>query len=1160
MALPQDHLARSSALDPRRSFAVTAPAGSGKTELLTQRVLKLLGSCERPEEILCITFTRKAAGEMQARIIAALQLAQDTEPPLEAHQQQTWQLARAALAQDQILQWDLLSSPNRLKIMTIDGLCANLTKHLPVAANFGAQPQIVETYDDCYQVAIQNTLDLLESTSHYADDISILLRHLDNDLNRVALFLKSLVLRRDQWIEYVFASRDAKQALEHAIQSLIVEELQSLHAALYPLSAELIKLVGYAAENLQREASDSIILEALHLTALPNCTAEHLNQWLAILEILITKDKDAGWRQKIDKRQGFPAGSKKDEKAIAAEYKQLHAEVIDQLSRNEQLLQQMQIVRRLPPPHYLPQQWQLLNALTRLLPVLIAQLTLTFRERGCADYTAITSGALQALGDSEAPTDIALALDYRIRHILVDEFQDTSTPQLRLLEKLTAGWENNDGRTLFIVGDGMQSCYGFRDANVGIFLDAQDHGIGAVQLENLELTVNFRSQSGIIDWVNATFQQAFPAQRDVTRGAVSYSPSIAFNPAIPGKAVESFAFLDQADRQAEAKKVVALVLQSQAEAAEDSIAILVRSRPQLSEILPALTAAGLTWQATDIDPLAARMVITDLLSLTKAFLNPADRISWLAILRAPWCGLDQQDLWLVANWGAYNEEDGADATIPIRSRRLNNVIWEQLRQYKAMIGLSTAGVNALQRLVNVLEPAWQQRLRKSLRQTIEGIWFALGGPAAVADPNDLIDVPTFFNTLERFDQAGELENVAMLEQAIGKLYAAPRPDGNPKLQVMTIHKSKGLEFDTVIMPSLDKTTAANDKQLLIWQERISHQGEKQLLMSPLTKTGEDDDLLYKFIHEENQQKFLLENNRLLYVGVTRAIKKLYLLANIKTTAKGEIATPAKNSLLAPIWSAVANQLSVANADRAEMGSAEEFIQTQLFEEWENQDDKKNTGLNHLLRLPEDWLLPELPRDNLLQQYHGEDFDFVEDNMPVLNHTPWLKHTGTVIHRTLKQIVVDGLSNWTPQKIAQQKSFWQNQLQQLGVHNEFLKNAMSRIETAITHILQDAKGQWMLSNTLPASACELELSYVHNGEIRHIVIDRTFIDGNKRWIIDYKTSEPDAGQSLVNFLVQEAALYRGQLQRYAGAFQAMEGGAVAAALYFPLLGELYEVEV
>ena len=117
---PTDHLIREEALDPTQSFIVQAPAGSGKTELLIQRFLKLLGGVSQPEEILAMTFTRKAAGEMKIRIISALNRAKEETPPDEDHQRTTWELARIALQRNQKFGWRLLDNPTRLRIVTID--------------------------------------------------------------------------------------------------------------------------------------------------------------------------------------------------------------------------------------------------------------------------------------------------------------------------------------------------------------------------------------------------------------------------------------------------------------------------------------------------------------------------------------------------------------------------------------------------------------------------------------------------------------------------------------------------------------------------------------------------------------------------------------------------------------------------------------------------------------------------------------------------------------------------------------------------------------------------------------------------------------------------------------------------------------------------------
>src|SRR5690606_28343391 len=129
-----------------------------------------------------------------------------------------------------------------------------------------------------------------------------------------------------------------------------------------------------------------------------------------------------------------------------------------------------------------------------------------------------------------------LALDTKIKHILIDEYQDTSNSQLELLENLISQWQYQDeGKSLFLVGDPMQSIYRFREANVGIFIEAQERGVKNFDLKTLSLSTNFRSELGIVDWVNNTFSKAFPKNNNYQQGAIAYSSSDAFKKALSNK-------------------------------------------------------------------------------------------------------------------------------------------------------------------------------------------------------------------------------------------------------------------------------------------------------------------------------------------------------------------------------------------------------------------------------------------------------------------------------------------------------------------------------------------------------------------------------------------------------------------------------------------------
>ncbi|MGA2655482.1 MAG: UvrD-helicase domain-containing protein, partial [Gammaproteobacteria bacterium] len=170
---------RQQALNPHHSFIVEAPAGSGKTEILVQRFLSLLAtSVSNPEEILAITFTRKAAHEMRTRIISALEKALDNNT---AHMQSTTvELAKKVLTRDSAENWQLLANPNRLRIQTIDALCMSLTQQMPIISGLGGQAKMANYPNDLYRKAVQAVLATLDEPTSWHDDLIAIFKHFDN--------------------------------------------------------------------------------------------------------------------------------------------------------------------------------------------------------------------------------------------------------------------------------------------------------------------------------------------------------------------------------------------------------------------------------------------------------------------------------------------------------------------------------------------------------------------------------------------------------------------------------------------------------------------------------------------------------------------------------------------------------------------------------------------------------------------------------------------------------------------------------------------------------------------------------------------------------------------------------------------------------------------
>ena len=143
MNSPADQSQRFEALDVSQSFIVQAPAGSGKTELLTRRFLRLLAVVDKPESILAITFTKKAASEMLNRILKALRIAQVPPIKMTPPEREQFEIAKVALARDRELGWNLLDNPGRLRVSTVDSLSVSLVRQMPFLSRLGAPPVIV---------------------------------------------------------------------------------------------------------------------------------------------------------------------------------------------------------------------------------------------------------------------------------------------------------------------------------------------------------------------------------------------------------------------------------------------------------------------------------------------------------------------------------------------------------------------------------------------------------------------------------------------------------------------------------------------------------------------------------------------------------------------------------------------------------------------------------------------------------------------------------------------------------------------------------------------------------------------------------------------------------------------------------------------------------
>ena len=1110
--LAEDAGARTRALE-LASFIVEAPAGAGKTELLTQRYLRLLGTVDHPEEVLALTFTNKAAAEMRDRILGNLEAAARGEVAEQPHRRLTGELARAALARDAGRGWGLLAHPGRLRITTIDALCASLARQMPFLSRFGSQPGVTEDADAHYADAARRTLELVEEDGPDGEVVAAALAFMSNDAVRLERLLVAMLNRRDQWLPHAtrLDGGSLRAEVEAGFAAVVERELaavaERLDAAAQRGLMPLARLAAANAPGLCDPLLDWQLPLAGELGALP--------QWQALAALLLTGKGE--FRRTVNKATGFPAGKE------FAEAKAAMLARLDELRGMAGLAESLAAVPGLPDPRLADDEWATIECFARLLRLAAAQLWLVFQEAREVDFIEVAARAGTALGDEDAPTDLAQALDYRIRHLLVDEFQDTAPGQVELLERLMRGWVPGDGRTLFVVGDPMQSIYRFRKADVGLFLRVREHGIGGLRLEHLRLYRNNRSFAGVVDWVNAAFPAIFPDADSPEAGAVRYAPSAATRPADAAAGVTLHPVIAGVDGDAdaaEASLVLDLVRAAKAADPGGRIAILVRARRHLDALAAAIRRdePGLRFQAVDIESLADRQHVQDLLTLFSALHHRADRVHWLALLRAPWCGLTLADLHALA------------------AGERRRTLWELMNDPARCAALSEDGRARLAHVRDVLALAFAERDRRPPRRWLEGTWLMLGGPRCLEAPAALADVDAFFGLVDRLTAAGRLDPETLAARA-AELYAPPDPGGGA-VQMMTIHKAKGLEFETVIVPGLHRTTGNNDSQLLLWDEFAGADGHEHLLVAPIRARGATDDAAsaYRFLQALEARRTANESQRLLYVATTRAIRRLHLVGcAVPDPGKDDgLKPPPAGSLLRLLWPGIAQPVfaaSLADARHAEMPAPA---------------IDPATYVPPLLRLatpavPEALrVLPGLrPADNPPASLDGDEAPSLEAAV------------GTLVHRVLEIIAREGVAGWPAPRIATLEPAWRRWLAARGHAAPDAASGAADAVRALQATLASADGRWLLAAHPEAAAEQAWSSREGDVAVNH-VIDRVFVADGCRWIVDYKTVRAADDE-----LPARAEGFRPQLERYARLF-AGDPRPLRMAIFFTLQARLVEL--
>ncbi|WP_158945537.1 exodeoxyribonuclease V subunit beta [Granulicella sp. S190] len=1173
---PPDWHERERALDVQRSWIVEAPAGSGKTGLLIQRYLKLLAdeSVEDPTQILAITFTVKATNEMRERVLAQLESASRHDPLKgdSAFASETRALAEAVLRRDALLGWDLLLHPRRLNIRTIDSVCGEIARLLPVLSGGGGRLTPVKDPTLMYREAARATLMQLGGQDAELDNaLRTVLLHRDGSLRDCERLLMEMLPLRNQWgelapmgrhqLDDAFLDETVLPKLEWALEQAIYAGLTRLSNTVpADILQELTSLAGEMGHAEGYKGNPSPIAMCADLHTAPQQTSKDLEHWQALIHLLTTREQK--WRSATSRNHlGFEI-----EKKHAIQLKLF----VQELRDRDGVLEAIKSVNNLPPAQYPEEQWVVAKALFRILNRALVELQLIFAQRGECDFAELGLLAQVALRRDGAVADLNEALGMKLRHLLVDEMQDTSTSQYELIQLLTQGWDGHS-QTVFLVGDPKQSIYLFRQARVERFVRTmQSQQLGDLPVGRLQLTANFRSQRELVEAFNEDFSLLFP--REVTDANAEEVPYVEAQ-AVRGSSQSGslnlvwHAHVLPAGASPEAaKKAKRRQVKSQAEQIRDIVeqwrnrplphgrsepwkmAVLVRSRNLLADIVAEFkdeSKGSLPFRAVDIEALGERQEVLDLFAVTRALLHPADRVAWLAVLHSPLCGLGLADLHLLT---------GAD------DPKWSEWCIEDLVADRANL-LSAEACERLRRAWPVLQAASESRSELTAAQSVERTWRSLGGDAFLKSA-ELANARRYFQLLDELEQEAVTIDVTQLKHRLGELFAQPA-SATGAVDLMTIHGAKGLEWDVVMVPGLEKKAPIPREKLLTWSEIDSGEAEAaQMVLAPIPGRGEGSKDLNNWLKSLEKAREAAERKRLFYVACTRAREELHLFASPEETSKGQISRPS-GSLLATAWPAAERHFQASPSTQEEQSSnLVQFEQPFLFDIAANADEDSRPAM--LQRQP----LRFKPEERFLVD-HKLSYGEVKATAASANFARpegsfEARTFGNAVHVFLETLakrltntgadaLLPEVAAWTPRIIGV--------LRASGLPPAAVGDLASRVKAALINTLRHEEGRWLLSQREQASS---ELALTTWTDTRSSVrLDRLFLGGpspmddgtDHLWIIDYKTAT-HGRQGIDEFLAGERAKYDGQMQTYAQLLKGrVSSGNLRVGLYYPLLSKL-----
>ena len=803
------------ACDPRRSVAVEACAGAGKTWMLVSRILRALLDGAAPQEILAITFTKKAAGEMRERL---QQWLADFAAPRAAETPEAWQqrldaelLARGIEPQRlpsqreqlQNLYQSLLAQGRPVQIRTFHSWFAALLRSAPLSVL--QQLGLPSTYelleDDADAVAevwrryLRRVAGDADLSADYAALVATLGRH------RAHAALEGALARR---VEFLLA--DAAGHVDDAVEPFDV---------LYPRLAGVAQPADWL---LQRAAGRALLQDAAR--ALAPLARTYAAKGAELLAALEAEDWD-GVVAALFTKNGTPR----------AFSKHTHDDV--RAAQNE-----VEAVLAAEAQHAARQYHLRMTRLTRPLIESFAELK---RERGWVDMSDVERAALTLLSDPFLSGWVQERLDARTRHLLIDEFQDTNPLQWQALHAWLSSYAGAGGGTsapsVFIVGDPKQSIYRFRRADPQVFIAAQDFIVNALDGDRLACDHTHRNAPEVLGAVNTVMLAAQAADEfsgyrahsteSTARGHIGALPLIPRpDRAATGEGAEPVwrdslttprVALEDSLRTLESRQAARWIASRIAAGVPpDRLMVLARKRLPLGELQAELRQLGIACEQPEQQVLGEQAAVQDVLALVDALVSPGHDLALARALKSPLFGLTDDDLVRIAlavrastpspHWGEGRGEGQPAPDAPPPPRRTPPA-WLEVLPKTELPTLDThalaADLTQYRHWLLTLPPHDALQAIYSHRDVLAR--FAAAAPAPER-AQVLAQLRALLAAALRVQGGRFLTAYQWLRALRRQRLPAPRPSAPQAVQLLTVHGAKGLEADEVLL--LDAASAA----------------------------------------------------------------------------------------------------------------------------------------------------------------------------------------------------------------------------------------------------------------------------------------------------------------------------------------------------------------